>query len=154
MPYPYVTQKDVEDRISPVVVRRILDDRKSGAADPDAVSRVIRDASAKVAGTLRGIYDLDVVASNTPEEVKRLTLDGVHAYLCQRHAEFVKGDWVEMMKLWRADLKDLREGRTRLDVVGPPEPPANVGTEHVDGDPDDFVEDDFRTNFTGGFGDF
>lgn len=131
MPYPYITQSDLETRLSPAVIRRVLDDANVGAASAGAVERVIRDASAKVAGFLREPYSLDAIAANTPEEVKRLTLDVAHAYLCRRHPEVVKGDWPEMLRMADRELTNLNLGKTRLDVVGPPEPHQNIGRARV-----------------------
>lgn len=127
MAYPYITQAILESRVSTEVLRRVLDDDNDGAADPDPIGTVIADASAKVAGYLRGIYDLDVVAANPPREVVRLTLDVAVAYLAERHPEAVRKAWLPLMEHAETELKALRKGETRLDVVGPPEPPANVG---------------------------
>ncbi len=139
MPYPFVTQTDVEQRLSVAKVRRLLDDDNNGTADATSVQRLIKDASSKVAGILRANYPLDVIiamsADDLPEEIKRLTLDGVVAYAAQRHPEVMNRDWVELMKAWNADLKMLRNAETRLDIQGSPEPPQNVGGDVATGDP-------------------
>lgn len=127
MAYPYITQADLEARISAQRVKDILDDDNSGTADATAVTRILADASAKVAGVLRGIYDLTAVATTTPEEVKRLALDVAVVYAAQRHPEVVRRDWQPLLKAVQYDLESLRTGKTRLDVVSTPEPAANEG---------------------------
>ena len=153
MAYPYITQVELESRVSAQVVRRVLDDDNNGTADANPVTRLLADASAKVAGYLRGIYSLDAVAATTPEEVKRITLDVAHAYLMLRHPEWVRGDGHELMKLATAELKDLRNGVSRLDVEGSPEPAANTGGTVIQGDLD-VSESVFAPTFGHGFGDY
>lgn len=154
MAYPYIVQSDLEDRVSATVLRRILDDDNAGSAKPSAVTRVIADASAKVAGYLRGIYDLDVVAANPPQEVVRLTLDVATAYLFQRFPEYARGDWLALMQQCDVELKALRRGDTRLDVTGPPEPAANTGGDVSQGNPDTFDPSSFTPTFAWGSGDY
>jgi len=127
MAYPYIVQADLENRLSAETVRQIYDDDNNGTADPGPIERLLADASSKVASYLRGIYDLTIVAANPPNEVKRLTLDVAVAYAAQRHGEYVRRDWEKLMKAAESDLMKLREGKTRLDVVGSPEPAANTG---------------------------
>lgn len=154
MPYPYITQADLESRFSTAALRRGFDDDNDGAADANPITRLIADASAKVAAAMRGKYDLDAVASSTPEEVKRLTLDVAHAYAALRHPSYVQADGFELMKLANAELKMLRNGEMRLDVEGTPEPREDVGGGYVEGDPDTFDATTHRPAFLHGFGDF
>jgi phage gp36-like protein len=126
MPYPYIDQEDLSNRISANTVRRIYDDSNVGQAEDNAVQRLIEDSSAKVAGSLRGQYDLGALEASTPNEVKRITLDVAQAYAAQRHPEIVRQPWKELMDAANFDLKQLREGKTRLDVVGTPEPPSTA----------------------------
>lgn len=129
----YITKKDLEDRLSPRRVADILDDANTGSASDDAIERLCADATAKVNGYLRGIYDLPL-AEPVPEEVKRLTLDVAVAYAAQRHPEYVQRDWVTLIEAVDRELTALRKGFTRLDVVGPPEPGANQGATVSSGD--------------------
>lgn len=158
MPWPLVEDADVSARLSPAVVRRLLDDDNDGTADANALERLKLDASARVAGFMRGIYPIDTIkamaAEDLPEETKRLTLDGVVTYAAQRHPSYVGGDWVELWKAWTAELKEFRAGLTSLDVDGSPEPAANQGTEVSVGDPDTFDEDCFEPDFAWGTSDF
>lgn len=128
----YFTQSDLENRLSANVVARALDDNNDGSADAGPVARLIADASSYVDGFLRGVYTLPLSPS-VPNEVKRLALDVAAAMLAIRHPAYVKFDGFEAMKLARADLKDLREGRSRLDIMTAPEPAANEGATIVDG---------------------
>ena len=135
----YVVQADIEARVSAAVVRQILDDDASGAADAANVNRVIADAESYVEGFLRGIYDiaaLRVQGTGAPNEVKRLCLDVAVSYLYERWPEYIRGNWQELRERARMELKDLRNGVTRLDVVGAPEPARNQGGVVRSGDPD------------------
>lgn len=152
MPYPYFTSDDLEDRLSRDVVRQILDDNNDGAADANAVDRLLKDASSKVASYLRGTYDLDAVKTNTPNEVVRLALDVAEALAARRHPEHVKGkDWEKLMRAVESDLTKLRNGVTRLDVIGTPEPAKNVGVQFASGDPN---KPELPPRFSDDFGDF
>lgn len=149
MPYPYVTAEELKRRLGSSLVDRVLDDDGDGFADAEVMAEVIADASAKVAGTLRGNYDLDAVAANTPREVKRLTLELAACYIAQRHPEAVRFEWEPRMEQVNRDLKAIRSGENRLDVVGPPEPSANQGADYF---PDPMTNGE-RT-FLDGMGDF
>lgn len=127
MAYPYITQSQLEARLSAEVVRQIYDDDNNGSADASPIAQLLADASAKVASYLRGIYDLTAVAATPPAEVTRLALDVAVAYAAQRHPEYVRRDWQALMRAAEGDLEKLRKGTTRLDVVGSPEPGANQG---------------------------
>lgn len=154
MPYPYITQAELEARVSARVVQRVLDDDSDGSADVDAVTRVIADASSKVAGYLRTMYTLADVAANTPEEVRRITLDVAQAYLTIRHPEFFRGDGEALMRSAVSELKDLRKGLSRLDVEGTPEPAENAGGSVEQGDPAVFDPDCHRPRFQWDDGDY
>ena len=117
MAYPYIVQSDLEARLGAQRVRDILDDDNNGLADPAPVARILADASAKVAGVLRGIYDLTVIASAPPEEVKRLALDVAVVYAAQRHPEVVRRDWQPLLKAVTQDLEDLRTGMLLPGIV-------------------------------------
>jgi len=126
----YIVTADLEARVSALVVRQILDDDQSGAADTTAVTRVIADAESYVEGFLRGNYDLAAVralGTGAPNEVKRLCLDIAVAYLWERHPEYVRADGDKLFERARRDLVDLRAGKTRLDIVASVEPAANQG---------------------------
>lgn len=149
MPYPYITQAELEARIGASAVRRILDDNNDGTADAARVTRLLADASAKVAGSLRGKYILSAVETNTPEEVKRIALDIAHAYACKNHPEWVRGDWVEMLKMSDRELTAIRKGEMRLDVEGTPEPGQQVEGQVYTGLPATEEEPE-KTFFLGG----
>jgi phage gp36-like protein len=122
----YFAKADLEDRISAKIVARLFDDDANGTADTNPLNRLISDASSKVDSYLRGIYPLPLSAPY-PNEVVRLALDVAVAYCAQRHPEVVRRDWEALMKAAEVDLKRLRNGETRLDIVATPEPAANHG---------------------------
>ncbi len=123
----YWSQTDLENRLSPQIVKQILDDDNDGFADVGAVARLQADSDSKVESYLRPIYDLTVVRATPPNEVKRLSLDVAVAMAAMRHPEVRRTDGPELMSMAERDLERLRTGKTRLDVVGSPEPAANVG---------------------------
>jgi hypothetical protein len=108
-----------------------------------------------VASYLRPIYDLTTVAASPPHEVVRLTLDVAYAMAAQRYPEVVRVDWLPLMQAAEKDLGRLRDGTTRLDVIGSPEPAQNVGGSVSEGDPDDYDVTTALPVFSGGgFGDY
>jgi len=133
----YITITDLEARLGANAVRAFLDDDNDSAADTAAINQIIADAESKVNGYARGIYTIPFTAP-IPVEVKRLALDVAHAYMAMRHPEYVHGNWKELMDHADAQLRDLRNGKTRLDVMTTPEPAANQGgtveTPELDGD--------------------
>jgi Protein of unknown function (DUF1320) len=150
MPYPYVTDDQVRNRLGRDVCARLFDDNEDGVADTGVLLELRSDASSVVAGYLRGVYDLDAVAANTPREVIRLTLDVVKVYAAQRYPEVVRYEWEPLDKAARRDLESLRLEKTRLDTKGSPDPPTNVGArvgESLEGD-------QYRTAWSGRWGDF
>lgn len=133
----YITQTDLEARLSEATVRDILDDDADGYVDDDPLERVIADAESYVEGFLRVAYDLETIralGTDVPNEVKRLCLDIATAYLWERHPEYVRADGDKLLMRARLELVDLRRGLTRLDIEGAPEPPANRGGETRSGD--------------------
>jgi hypothetical protein len=137
MPYPYITLEEFRLRLGEEVFDRMFRDEHvtqiASGNTTNPVELLLRDACAKVAGYLRGTYDLDAVAANTPSEVKRLSLEVACAFAGQRHPECVRWEWLPRMQAAESDLKALRKGDTRLDVVGTPEPAANNGAQALSG---------------------
>lgn len=150
MAYPYPTLDQVKRRIGEAECNRIFDDNEDGIADTLILEDIRADASAKIAGALRGIYDLDAVAADPPREVLRLSLDMCKVYAAQRHPEAVRFDWEPLLKSVDRDLAKIRTGEARLDVVGTPEPAANNGAMLID------ISDEGTTQprWGGRFGDF
>jgi phage gp36-like protein len=130
VPYPLIEQAQLEARVGRVTVQRVLDDDNVGEADPEAVSRILKDASSKVLGGIRGNYPVDEIkamaSEQMPEELVRVTLDQAVAMLAQRYPEVMQRDWVALMKQADSDLKELRLAKRGLDTDGAPEPPKNA----------------------------
>jgi phage gp36-like protein len=123
----YWVLADLQARISEEASLQILDDDHDGSVDDEPLARLQADSDSYVNGFLRGIYDLDAVAADPPNEVVRLSLDVAEWMLAKRWPRYVSGDWRQKREDCRLELMDLRMGKTRLDVVGTPEPAANVG---------------------------
>jgi len=136
----YIVQADIEARVSAQVLRQCLDDNNDATADVANVARLIADAESYVEGFLRKEYDLTAIRAlgvACPNEIKRLCLDVATAYLVDRWPDYVRVDGTKLMDRARRDLMDLSAGKTRLDVVGSPEPAANNGGVVRSGNPDD-----------------
>jgi phage gp36-like protein len=119
----YFTAEELANRISAAAIKNIYDDDNDGTADSPAVDRLRADATSKVASYLHGLYDLDVIAADPPNEVVRLALDVAVAYAAQRFPSYVRRDWKPLLEAAELDLGRLRSGKTLLDV-------ATVGENH------------------------
>jgi len=140
----YIVQADLENRLTARVVRQILDDDIDGSPDAGPLAQVIADAEAYCEGFVRGNYDiaaLQALGVGAPTEFKRLCLDVAAAFLVERHPEYIRADGDDMIERARRDLMDLRNGVTRMNVVGSPENAANQGGIVRTGDPDDPTPD-------------
>lgn len=133
---PYWAQVDLENRLSAETVVQVFDDNNDGVVDAGPLAQLQADCDSYVEGFLRGIYDLAVVRTTPPNQVKRLSLDYAVAQCAKRRPGYVKRDWKELEDACRSELVDIRSGKVRLDVVGPPEPAANQGGEAWDGGTD------------------
>ncbi len=150
-----VGEAAIERRLSAAVVRRVYDDENTGAvtsATTDPLGQLIVDAEALFEGYCRGIYDLTALRAAKPPEAIRLCLDIVDFLAAKRFPRAVNRDWTVLEASVRDELKDLRKGLTRLDVMGTPEPAANQGGYISSGDVN---SPDVRTpTFNGSWGSF
>lgn len=153
-PY-YITQQMLSDRVSAAKLARVMDDDNNGTPDTSPVTQLIQDAEAHFESYARAIYPLSTLRITTPpHEAVRLCLDIAEALLCRRFPKAASREWLPLWQATERELLMLREGKTRLDVDGNPEPGANQGGVYsVQGYDDD--DDDQPTSFTyGGFGSF
>lgn len=135
----YLTQKLVENRLSAAVVRRIYDDAGTGSVSFDTDTPgalLIADAESMFEGWCRGIYDLVALRTAKPPEAQRLCLDIAFMLAAKRFPKAMMREWQPLEQSVLAELKALRKGDTRFDVVGAPEPAANQGGYTSSGDPD------------------
>lgn len=139
----YIRRADVEERVSEQVLREICDDNVDGQFKAQ-IDRAISDAESYVESFLNGNYNLTTIRAmghagtdDVPNEIKRIILDLVTAYLYDRFPEYIRADGRRMKQDARAELMDLRKGRTKLDITTAPEPAANQGGPTRSGDPDD-----------------
>jgi hypothetical protein len=157
----YVNVKLVEVKLSPDVVRRIFDDYNAGVVDKSAagpLALAIKDAESKFEGFCRGKYDLNVLrstvaATGEPHEAIRIVLEVVEAIAAKRFPRAMGRNWMELEASVNKELSDLRAGKTRLDVMGAPEPAADVGGYTSNGDQRDLGEPR-DTTFNGNWGSF
>lgn len=140
MPY-YITQADLEARVSSKVLVEILDDNVDTVVDAASLGRVIADAESTVESFLRKVYDLTTLralgVANVPNEIKRLCLDMAVSYLWDRFPEYVRADGRQMRLDALEELRDLARGIRRLDDISTVEPTKQVTIEVRSGDPDD-----------------
>lgn len=127
MALPYWSEDDLKDRLSEEVVLNCLDDNNDGVVDQGPLSRLQADCDSYIEGTLRPIYDIDVVRESPPNQVVRLSLDRAIVELAKRHPEYVRRDWEPLDNALERELDAIRSGRKRLDTKLAPEPPANTG---------------------------
>lgn len=147
------SQADLEARIGAETVRQILDDNVDGTVDSAPLARLQADSDSYVMGFVRGIYTLSELEADTPNELKRLSLDVAVAYAVDRWPDYVRANGERLLERARRDLVDLRNGVTRLDVDGSPEPAANQGGTVLE--PEAREEEDVAQIFTfGETGDF
>jgi len=140
----YIKQSDLEDRLGKEAIRFILDDDVDGRPDSSPVARVLLDAESRFESYARGNYDLTALramgfagTNDVPNEVKRICLDLATAMLWQRYPQYVRAHGDRLWDRVQDELMDLRRGKTRLDIVGTPEPARNQGGMVRSGDPDD-----------------
>jgi phage gp36-like protein len=124
---PYWSEEDLVARVGIDAILAAYDRDNDGEPDDDAIARLQADCDAHVEGYLRGIYDLDVVREVKPEQVKRLSLDYAEARVWRMSPPHARGDWAEYVRVIDGELTGIRNGKARLDIVGAPEPAANVG---------------------------
>lgn len=107
-----------------------LDDDKDGVIDAAALASVQARADAIVNGYVSKYYSLTAVAASTPEIVKHVALSIAADLAYRRRRDFINGDgktpaerdYAEAMRL----LKEMGEGKFRLDVGGSEDAPVNV----------------------------
>lgn len=145
----YLTQAQIEARVSAAVFRAVFDDDNDGTADAVPVAQLIADVEAEIDGFLRGNYPLPL--ATVPTEITRLALDLAQGRIGQRHPEYCRYDWKSMLDMVRQSLMDLRKGHTRLNLVGEAETSVNHGGSVSSGVP--AVPTVART-FLNGMGDF
>lgn len=110
----FVTTAIVEDFLSAQVVRDTYDDDNDGAFDVDAVNRHITDAEALVKGSMRGVYQLPLVAPIDPLVVSA-TLQTVHCLAIRRHPERFRAKGDAICKAAQDLREDIRKGNVQLD---------------------------------------
>lgn len=127
MALPYWSDADLQARVGIDAMLAAFDRDNDGEPDLPAIERLQKDCDSHVEGYLRGIYDLEAVRANPPEQVRRLSLDYAEARVWRSSPKHARGDWAEYIKVVDGELTGIRTGKARLDVVGSPEPAANVG---------------------------
>lgn len=148
MPFePLFTKKQLEDRLSATVVRRIYDDNNDGTADTDPIEQLRLDASSKVRGKLGPVYNPELLLGALADELVRIGLDQAVAMAAQRFPEVMRKDWEKLMTQADKDLSELRKGIANLGVNTSPEPAANVGGEVIADD--QLLEDEPQQFWTG-----
>lgn len=112
---PLFTWKDLENRASAAVVKRIADDDKSGAADRVVIQQLIKDASSVVWAYLPATY---VVGTPVPDYIQKLALDVAQAMLYIRFPQSALGaNGFEIMNMAYKDLERFAAGTTNVPQV-------------------------------------
>jgi hypothetical protein len=113
-PAPLITRGQLESRVSAVVLDRVLDDSGSGAAENDAVERILLDASSKVRGRIGPLTDLNKLDPVKQTELVRIGLDIATAYLALRHPEIMKRDGFKLLEQAEKELEAIHIGKADL----------------------------------------
>jgi hypothetical protein len=107
-----VTSDQVGAYLSSQVVIDTLDDDNNGVFDPASMAQVLADSQARFLATVRGIYELPLVAPIDPFVVT-VILQIVHCQLVKRFPErFKKG--VSICEEAKETLADIRKGELEL----------------------------------------
>lgn len=112
---PLFVQADLEARISPGTVRRILDDGNGGAPDPAAVARLIDDASSTVWSYLPPTFT--TTTDTVPSYLKKLALDVAVGTLFVRHPEYARADGSVILSRAMKDLESYKKQLTQVPEV-------------------------------------
>lgn len=123
---PLILSIELVARLGSAVAVATFDDDNDGVADEGPMAAICADASSKVRGALRGVYDLALLDAETQHELKRIALDIAHAMAAMRRPDRIRADWPEMLKSANADLMNIRKGVTALDAEPNPKA-ANQG---------------------------
>lgn len=149
---PLITRDDVSARISPVLLKRCLDDTGQGDADNAAVDVLLDDVSTWIRGKIGPIAELSTLSAETAGDLKRIACDVFRAYLCERHPEVMRQDASKIFERCAREIKMIRLGEASLGTEAPPEVLANNGGTVTSGDPDDpCPREQFALNGTGDF---
>lgn len=141
----YITQTDVEQRMTSELVLKIYDDDGTGAlgtSEETALTNIILDAENLVEEAIRKTYGeaglvwLRAQATSAPRSVKRRCLDAVRLYIAERHPQYIR---LELDKCWERFYRDLDRLKLReveMAVVGSPEPAVTDEGTVRSGNPD------------------
>jgi phage gp36-like protein len=154
----YTSLQDIERAITAAMALRLLDDDHDGIADASVVADLLADVDAEIDGFLGRVYNLALLKAAVPPTVRRIATDLAvqAAYLRRPELLMERGEtpWERRYGLSMGRLKDLRDGKIRIDIDGAPEVPANVEGGVYYG-PDDEHPDGIGCGFLArGFGDF
>jgi hypothetical protein len=141
----FVSQVEIEQRISAVLLRRLCDDNNDGVTDDADVQRLIDDTEAIVIGAAVTEYELaqlpaDPTAANlTPggKLLKSITLKLIQGQAFDKFPEYARSDGTTHTKDAMQLVSMVATAKLRLEGLGAD--PANVGGETVafDGDLDE-----------------
>lgn len=155
----YITQADIELRLSPRTVLAIFDDDNDGVADADAVAAIIDDAEAHVDAALLGFIDMPAI-NPADRLIKRAALNFAIAFSFERHPEYVRSfgeeprihykraeDYLDKIQAARRRLPDNNSDLT----VAAGGTVKNVGGIVTDSGPRTLVDDPDGTQNSGDF---
>ena len=145
----YITQCDVEARLTAAAVRLVYDDDGSGAIaagdEGNALRDIILDAENLVEESIRKTYGeagftwMREQGVAVPRSIKRRCLDAARLYIFERHPTYIRIDFNQAWGRFEKDLERLRVREVELAVAAgaSPEPAMNEGGDIQSGDPDD-----------------
>jgi phage gp36-like protein len=126
----YFTQADLENAVGSVLVYRLLDDDGDGSIAAGVVTDIQTRADAIVNGYLSRVYTVSAITASVPSIVKSLAVDVAVELMYRRRPESIdeRGNtpWSERYREAMRLLREVGEGKFRLDVNGTPATPVNV----------------------------
>jgi len=111
---PLITEQQLSDFLSALVLQRICDDAGEGEAAVEAVESILAYASSMLRGKLGQVENLSAIDEDLRPEVTRIGLEICQARAAIRHPEVMRMDGFELMKMAKSDLKAIRVNEAGL----------------------------------------
>lgn len=137
----YITQADIEARVSARVLRQVFDDDRSGTADAANITQLITDAESYVEEIVGCTYVIADVRTSAPNAMKRLCLDAAVAYMRERWPSLTKTLTAKAWERLAKECSEVRLATRRVLPAGTQGVPANTGGTVDPGTPDELADE-------------
>lgn len=147
----YASAADLAKAIPAETVVQLFDDDNDGTADADTITFFLDMAESVINSELEQLYRIPLTEP-IPAVVKYITVFLAVAFAYDRHPEYVRAPGEKLYERAKMLLRDIRDGKTGLDVEGLPVPAnevISVRSGAADGEPPGMV-----FNGVGAMGDY